>query len=121
MNQPAQVMLLPQSSYQLDELDEKLELILTHFQASLPKTKSKVLLKPNLVKSSKRHLARQTDCEFMRALILCCKKRNWDTTVGDSPAIGSARLVATPSGLTKVSVNTRGPFSYTKKEISTTN
>ena len=102
MNQPAQVMLLPQSSYQPDELDEKIELILTHFQASLPKVKSKVLLKPNLVKSSERHLARQTDCEFMRALILCCKKRDWDITVGDSPAIGSARLVATQSGLTKV-------------------
>lgn len=102
MNSKTQVMLLPQKGYQHEELIEKIELILNHFAVELPAADAKVLLKPNLVKSAERASAAQTDCEFMRALIVCGQKRNWNITVGDSPAIGSARQVGKTSGLTQV-------------------
>jgi uncharacterized protein (DUF362 family) len=102
MTPKADVMLLPQKGYQHEDLLEKIDLILDHFSSHLPNQGAKVLLKPNLVKSAERSSAAQTDCEFMRALIVCGQKRNWDITVGDSPAIGSARQVGKASGLSKV-------------------
>lgn len=102
MSQPIQVMLLPQSGYHLEELISKIELIFETFHENLPDQGSSVLLKPNLVKATPRSVAAQTDPEFMRAMILCCQNKGWKVTVGDSPAIGSARQVGKASGLTTV-------------------
>jgi len=118
MNALPQVVFLPQVGYELDTVCRKIELIFSQFEASLPPAGSKVLLKPNLVKAAKRSDAAQTDPEFVRAVILCGRKRGWNISVGDSPAIGSARQVGNASGLTKVCDELQTPLLTLEGSIS---
>ncbi len=96
VNLPIPVALAPCTSYSSRELSTALAKIAEALDF-LIRPSTRVLVKPNLV--TPRDSLAVTQAEFVKAICRLVKEMGAKVTVGDSPAFGSARKVASRSGL----------------------
>lgn len=96
------ITLLPCEAYDAETIAALLEDHSKPYLSSLPGEGARVLLKPNMVKAIRRENCAQTDPTFLEGVMIWGKSRGWNLSIGDSPAIGSAKHAARVSGLDKV-------------------
>ncbi len=108
-----QVILGRCASYQRDEVEKALELLLAPAggMAAFVSPGQRVLLKPNMLAAKEPELAVTTHPEIVRAVIRLVQKAGGQVAVGDSPGIGSPLQVAKRCGILAVIEETGAKFA----------